>query len=178
MWMIWVCLIDISTSPIAQKLCLYGLWSTFAFPVNGFLGLRVICPGARWKAPLARVCFLVYLPCTFPVPSLYLPCTFVAQVCFLVYLVCCAINWSLHLAWAADNLVAGTLRWQEAMYVVSLAVLVNDDLILMGWLRNFDPEAELERIDKLRQREAASDREQAEKQKEAASNAEDSKKAR
>jgi hypothetical protein len=106
--------IDLSASPIAQKLMFYGFWSTLAFPVNAFLGLRVTSPGAKWMAGVAKFCFVLYVAC-------------------------CACNWSLHLLWGVDCLANGTLRWQDVLYLASLSFLVNDDLILMKWLKNFKP---------------------------------------
>jgi hypothetical protein len=44
----------------------------------------------------------------------------------------------LHLVWCADRAWRGVLRWQEVVYIASLATLVNDDLKLMSWLKNFD----------------------------------------
>ena len=111
----WMALIDLGESPVFQRLCFYGFWSTLACPVNGFLGLRVVCPSAGWMAPLAKLCFVWYL-------------------------FCCSANWGLHLLWGVDSLRAGTLRWQEAAYLASLSIMIRDDLILMNWLRRFKPQ--------------------------------------
>jgi hypothetical protein len=127
-WLLWVMTIDFGESPIAQKLMFYGFWSTLAFPVNGFLGLRVTSPGSWWMRPLSRGCFVLYAGC-------------------------CFCNWSLHLAWGADNAARGVLRWQEVLYLVSLSLLVRDDLILMKWLKNFKP-ATPEELKKLAARQA------------------------
>jgi len=43
--------------------------------------------------------------------------------CFVLYAGCCFCNWSLHLAWGADNAARGVLRWQEVLYLVSLSLL-------------------------------------------------------
>lgn len=113
-WILWVMTIDFDASPVAQKLMFYGFWSTLAFPVNAFLGLRVVYPDAAWMAA-------------------------VAATCFAVYAACCGINWGLHAVWALDGLRSRTLRWQDVAYLASLSVMVRDDLVLMRWLRRYRP---------------------------------------
>ena len=51
----------------------------------------------------------------------------------------CVCGRGLHLLWLGDNTRRGVLRWEEVAYAASLGVLVRDDLILLGWLRTFDP---------------------------------------
>ena len=36
--------VDLSLSPVAQKMCMYGFFSTLAYSVNFFLAMRVCTP--------------------------------------------------------------------------------------------------------------------------------------
>jgi hypothetical protein len=112
--LIWFAYTDMANSPIIQKMALYGVWSCLAWPVNLFLALRVVYPKAAWMGTYAHFAFVVYC-------------------------ICCFANWSQHLLWILENGINGVLRWQEILYVSSLSIIVNDDLILLSWLYKFDP---------------------------------------
>jgi hypothetical protein len=106
--LIWFAYTDLAASPIIQKMSLYGCWASVAWPVNLFLALRVVVPHATWMGLWA-------------------------QFSFVVYFLTCFFNWGQHLLWLTDNAFRGVLRWQEVAYVLSLSIVINDDLILMGW---------------------------------------------
>eukprot|EP00730_Choanoeca_flexa_P001571 TRINITY_DN10692_c0_g3_i1.p1 TRINITY_DN10692_c0_g3~~TRINITY_DN10692_c0_g3_i1.p1 ORF type:complete len:321 (+),score=39.05 TRINITY_DN10692_c0_g3_i1:121-1083(+) len=104
---------------VGQKLMLYGFWSTIAFPVNAFLALRVLYPTSWALKPFARVSAAIYA-------------------------VCCFFNWLLHVTWLIDGTLL-TRDWTlqsgliNGVYLLLTSSLVNDDLVLLTWLFNFDP---------------------------------------
>lgn len=100
---------------VAQKLFHYGFWSTLAFPVNYFLAFRIV--------EQARPAWMMAL----------------SLLSLITYIVVCVGNWGIHAAWLVDVLLHEEMgaKIGATLYCISLATLINDDLILMKWLYNF-----------------------------------------
>lgn len=64
-------MIDLSTSPVLQKVCMYGFFSTIAFNVNFFLAERVCHPNVR--ARRISTCMLPFPPPPRRIPVRYMP---------------------------------------------------------------------------------------------------------
>jgi hypothetical protein len=110
---LWVLAVPIAPQPVLQKLLMYGFFSTLAFPVNLFLGLRCTSAEAAGVALLARFSLALYV-------------------------VACAFNWGLHILWLVDGALRNSLTLAEYAYACSLYAFVRDDLILMSWLASYD----------------------------------------
>ena len=94
---------------VCKMAIVYGNFSSVSFLVNAYLGLRVVYPKAKW----------VKLLC---------------QVSLCTYIVCCFLNWSVHLVWLAGIFMAWNFSLFVAIYLVILAVIVHDDIVLIKWL--------------------------------------------
>lgn len=96
---------------VAKMGVLYGLFSSAAYPVNGFLALRVVYPKAKWM------------------PALVL-------LSLLTYLVCCFLNWGIHLVWLWRILGNFEFSIYTLLYLVAVYFMVTDDIVLIKWLIN------------------------------------------
>ena len=91
---------------VGKMSLLYGACSSIAFPVNAYLGLRIVYPEAKWLPVLVKI-------------SLW------------TYIVCCAGNWSVHALWLLR--VVFSLIF-TLLYMVAIAFMMNDDVVLIKWL--------------------------------------------
>lgn len=95
-----------------SKMCvLYAIFSSAAYSVNAYLAFRVVYPKAVWLNGLVKI-------------SLW------------TYLICCAVNWSIHGFWLINLVRALQISIFSILYMVVLATIVNDDIVLIKWLIN------------------------------------------
>lgn len=94
---------------VSKMSLLYGLFSSVPFSVNAYLALRVIYPGSKMLIHLVRL-------------SLW------------TYLACCAGNWTVHAMWLAGLAYNLQFSVYTALYLVPMAMMVNDDIVLIRWL--------------------------------------------
>ncbi len=95
---------------VSKMSLLYGLFGSVAFSVNAYLGLRVVYPNSQKLIP-----WLVKL-------SLW------------TYVATCAGNWSIHLLWFVGLVYNLEFSIYAALYLVAIAAMVNDDIVLIKWL--------------------------------------------
>lgn len=92
------------------KMCtIYAFFSSIAFPVNAYLGLRVVYPKAKWMPALV-------------------------QISLWTYVLCCAFNWGLHLAWLWNLFRDCEFSVFPVLYLVAIYIFVHDDIVLIKWL--------------------------------------------
>ncbi len=101
---------------------LYTLCSSFTYTVNACLGLRVVYPKATWIPHLVKISLIVYV-------------------------VACAGNWSIQLYWFVHGLLNYHLSIFTILNGAILALVIRDDIILMGWLRSKSSSQTAKKID-------------------------------
>ena len=104
--------IDFQQNNVGRWLFIYCVFSSFSFLVNLYLGLRHIKETNnivnRFTEDL-RV------------------------IAYYVYFICCAINWSIHIYLFISNIY--DLNTSHFVYILLLVPIINDDLILLSWLK-------------------------------------------
>ncbi len=94
---------------VSKMSLLYGIFSSVSFPVNAYLALRVVYSKSRRLPALVKL-------------SLW------------TYLACCAGNWTVHVLWLAGLAYNLHFSFYTALYLVPVALMVNDDIVLIKWL--------------------------------------------
>ena len=88
---------------------IYGMFSCIPFLVNAYLALRVVYPRARLLSVLVHLALWTY-------------------VC------CCVLNWSAHASWLIQLVASLKISIFPILYLLPVAVVINDDLTLIKWL--------------------------------------------
>ncbi len=94
---------------MTKMIVFYGMCSTVAYPVNAYLALRVVYPKAKWLTGLVKLSMWTYV-------------------------VCCAVNWTAHGLWLVGLVINMDISAAPLLYLVPVAVMINDDIVLMKWL--------------------------------------------
>lgn len=102
---------DAAKGDVVRMVGLYGSFSSIAFLVNAFLGLRVMYK--EW--------YMVW----------------VARLALVGYVASCAFNWIWHAAWFANHILEQTVSVGAVVYMAALIFIGRDDVILMQWLFYF-----------------------------------------
>ena len=87
----------------------YGFFSTLAFPVNAYLGLRVVYPNATWLPTLTTLSLVTYV-------------------------ICCGGNWPIQLFWLMKRVVQLQISFTILLQAGLFCVMANDDVVLIRWL--------------------------------------------
>eukprot|EP01134_Creolimax_fragrantissima_P005302 CFRG5302T1 len=106
-----VSMYDFNNADIVQMINLYGWFSTLAFSTNAFLALRVMY--SKSHPGLMRL---------------------LAVYSFIVYFGSCAANWFCQGVWFASHIVHMSLNVPALFYALFLALVINDDIVLIKWL--------------------------------------------
>lgn len=93
---------------VAKMSLVYGIISTPNFMVNGYLGLRVVYPKAKWG--------------------------WLVSTCMCVYVACCAVNWSMHGVWLAQLAWDWDISIYTLLYLLPISAMIHDDVVLIKWL--------------------------------------------
>ena len=88
---------------------LYGSFSSVAYLVNAYLGLRVVYSKKWWLYELCRVSLITYI-------------------------ICCCLNWLTHLLWLLGYWGNSELSLPIILYLVLVMGMANDDIVLIKWL--------------------------------------------
>lgn len=94
---------------VSKMAVLYGIFSTMPFLVNAYLALRVVYSKGNWLHVLAKMGLWPYV-------------------------LCCACNWTVHLIWLCSLIYNLELSIVNVLYLLAIATMVNDDIVLMKWL--------------------------------------------
>lgn len=93
---------------VSKMAILYGIFSTMPFLVNAYLALRVVYSG-KWLHVLVKMGLWPYV-------------------------LCCACNWTVHLLWLCSLVYKLEIGIINMLYLLAIATMVNDDIVLMRWL--------------------------------------------
>tara|TARA_B100001123_G_C15264115_1_gene1007755 strand:+ start:958 stop:1677 length:720 start_codon:yes stop_codon:yes gene_type:complete len=106
-----VCMIyHFQKNSIAELICVYAVWSSFAYLVNLYLAIRIFIPNK--DNLLTILCFYSYY----------------------IYFVCCFFNWSYQFYHMYDNVFNHPFSLEYVLYGFLLINLVYDDCVLMKYL--------------------------------------------
>lgn len=94
---------------VCKMSLIYGVLSSFAFPVNAYLGLRVVYPKAKWMSLFVKFCLYPYV-------------------------LCCTVNWTVHAVWLIGVISAFDFSIYNLLYVIAISFMVHDDIVLIRWL--------------------------------------------
>ena len=95
---------------IITLIVIYAIFSSMAFCVNFYLGLRVYSKNNELKR-------------------------FLSKISFWIYLLCCLISWIFQI-YLAKIVIPLVPIWHSLLYFCFLYSVCKDDIILMNWLYN------------------------------------------
>lgn len=107
--------IDFGKDNVGRWLFIYCLLSSYSFLVNTYLGLRHLLD--------KNEVFIRF------VDDLRI-------IAYYLYLICCGVNWSIHIYFVLCKLYPFNLGLTHFVYLGLLYPIINDDLILLSWLKN------------------------------------------
>ena len=103
---------------IVRLILVYTFWSMSAFLVNFHLGLRF------FKKEEGKIGYYIdYIIDHIRISAYY------------NYLICCMFNWSIHIYYILKNIFHEEFDYLIIPYCLLLVPIINDDLVLMSWLR-------------------------------------------
>lgn len=108
--------IDFEDENVGRWMFLYTIMSTYTFAVNFYLGIRHIRTDVNSNTNILI--------------------DKVRVSAFYIYLIACVINWLIHTILIIERLINFNLYISYVMYCFLLIPIINDDLILLGWLYN------------------------------------------
>ena len=108
--------IDFREENVGRWMFIYTMMSTFSFLVNLYLALRYL----QTESPSYRNIFIDYTRIS----------------AYYIYLVCCFVNWMVHIGLILTKTYNLTLGIPYIVYCLLLIPIINDDIILLKWLKN------------------------------------------
>ena len=107
-----------SVENVGQLLFIYTIFSSYAFLVNFYLGMRFLKNANNTKTYLNDII------------------DYSKKYAYYIYFVSCIINWSIQLTIMSYRMYNGIINLHYILYSGLLYFIVKDDLILMNWLKN------------------------------------------
>jgi len=108
--------IEFNEPNIGRLLFILCIFSCFSFLVNFYLAIRYL--ENKEDKILTRSIDVI------------------RRTSYYIYIVCCVINWCIQLIYIYHRVLDNTFDYTYCIYIGLLAFIINDDLILMSWLRN------------------------------------------
>jgi len=108
--------IEVNEPNIGRLLFILCIFSCFSFLVNFYLAIRYL--ENKEDKILTRSINVI------------------RRTSYYIYIVCCVINWCIQLIYIYHRVLDNTFDYTYCVYLGLLAFIINDDLILMSWLRN------------------------------------------
>ena len=107
-----------SVENVGQLLFIYTIFSSYAFLVNFYLGMRFLKNDNNTKTYLNDII------------------DYSKKYAYYIYFVSCIINWSIQLTIMSYRMYNGIINLHYILYSGLLYFIIKDDLILMSWLKN------------------------------------------
>ena len=107
-----------SVENVGQLLFIYTIFSSYAFLVNFYLGVRFLKNANNTKTYLNDII------------------DYSKKYAYYIYFVSCIINWSIQLTIMSYRMYNGIINLHYVLYSGLLYFIIKDDLILMSWLKN------------------------------------------
>ena len=117
-----ICYLSTDEETIGRLLVIYTIFSCIPFMVNTYLGLRFFYTrGNELTEKQRKVNKIIDIN---------------RIMAYYVYLVCCFFNWSYHSYFLIRKISLNELTFEYYIYYLLLIPLINDDIILLSWLKN------------------------------------------
>ena len=107
-----------SIENVGQLLFIYTIFSSYAFLVNFYLGMRFLKNANNTKTYFNDII------------------DYSKKYAYYIYFVSCVINWSIQLTIMSYRMYNGIINLHYILYSGLLYFIIKDDLILMSWLKN------------------------------------------
>ena len=107
-----------SVENVGQLLFIYTIFSSYAFLVNFYLGMRFLKNDNNTKTYLNDII------------------DYSKKYAYYIYFVSCIINWSIQLTIMSYRMYNGIINLHYVLYSGLLYFIITDDIILMNWLKN------------------------------------------
>jgi hypothetical protein len=107
-----------SIENVGKLLFIYTIFSSYAFLVNFYLGMRFLKNANNTKTYLNAII------------------DYSKKYAYYIYFVSCVINWSIQLTIMSCRMYNGIINLHYVLYSGLLYFIIKDDLILMSWLKN------------------------------------------
>jgi hypothetical protein len=105
-----------SIQNVGQLLFIYTIFSSYAFLVNFYLGIRFL--KNKNDSHLNKII------------------DYSKRYAYYIYIVSCIINWIIHIVLLSYRAYLGVFNLHYILYSGLLYFIIKDDLILMSWLKN------------------------------------------
>ena len=107
-----------SIENVGQLLFIYTIFSSYAFLVNFYLGIRFLKNKNDTKSHLNKII------------------DYSKTYAYYIYTISCIINWIIHIVLLSYRAYLGVFNLHYILYSGLLYFIIKDDLILMSWLKN------------------------------------------
>lgn len=117
-----ICYLSTDEETIGRLLVIYTVFSCIPFMVNTYLGLRFFYTrGSELTDQQRQINRFIDIN---------------RIMAYYVYLICCFFNWSYHSYFLVKKISLNALTFEYYIYYLLLIPLINDDIILLSWLKN------------------------------------------
>ena len=117
-----ICYLSTDEETIGRLLVIYTVFSCIPFMVNTYLGIRFFYTrGNELTEKQRRINKMIDIN---------------RIMAYYVYLICCFFNWSYHSYFLVKKISLNALTFEYYIYYLLLIPLINDDIILLSWLKN------------------------------------------
>ena len=107
-----------SIGNVGQLLFIYTIFSSYAFLVNFYLGIRFLKNKNDNNSLLNKII------------------EYTKIYAYYIYTISCIINWIIHISLLSYRAYLGVFNLHYILYTGLLYFIIKDDLILMSWLKN------------------------------------------
>ena len=107
-----------SIENVGQLLFIYTIFSSYAFLVNFYLGIRFLKNKNNEESALNKIIDNS------------------KKCAYYIYTISCILNWTIHILLISYRAYLGVFNIHYILYSGLLYFIIKDDLILMSWLKN------------------------------------------
>ena len=117
-----ICTISTEEENIGRLIVVYTIFSCIPFLVNSYLGLRFFYTRGNELTDKEReVNNIIDIN---------------RILAYYIYLICCILNWLYHSYFLLKKISIGEFNFEYLIYYGLLIPIINDDIILLSWLKN------------------------------------------
>jgi hypothetical protein len=116
-----LCIFDINNNSICRMMCIYTIFSCYPFMVNLYLGLRYL---KDKDIKLEKYDYNI---------NTIIEIT--RKLSYNMYLISCSMNWGTHVYLFGNIIYNRQFTYLDLLYCGILIPIIEDDLILMNWLK-------------------------------------------
>ena len=117
-----ICFISVENNDLSKIIVCYTIFSCIPFTVNLYLALRFFYIKEEKKNLYDH--------------KINLFIDFIRISAYYIYLITCFINWSININFFKNKIINNQFTWWYSLYLMFIIPIVNDDLVLLSWLKN------------------------------------------